>query len=264
MISAAMDFWMITFRNFEGPSASCGESQFCSKNTPVGIDVPTTAGGVELGVWAFFGRRNRRGAGGNGGKYQPSGLSAEGGNDPEFRQTTSGAHGSAGRADCLPRGKPPACDIDGQFCRKKFPPGGLTRRLRRGWWGFRPEGGSTFFRSERKYQRKPAARRLQRRPAPLRVAGFGLREPFGLSSTSVRCAHPPGKSPLLPIFERGSSQCRAQHCWRDNSYIRARSCSLFSSFKKGKAFSLRCLSPLCSPAVGAGQTQISGAWSISL
>ena len=35
---------------------------------------------------------------GNGGS-QPGGLSAEGGNDPEFRQTTSGAHGSAGRAD---------------------------------------------------------------------------------------------------------------------------------------------------------------------
>ena len=46
---------------------------------------------------------------------------------------------------------------------------GLTRRLRRGRWGCRPEGGSTFFRSERKYQRKHAARRLQRRPAPLRV-----------------------------------------------------------------------------------------------
>ena len=55
---------------------------------------------------------------------------------------------------------------------------GLTRRLRRGRWGCRPEGGSTFFRSERKYQRKHAARRLQRRPAPLRVAGFGLREPL--------------------------------------------------------------------------------------
>ena len=63
----------------------------------------------------------------------------------------------------------------------------------------------------------------------------------------------PGKSPLLPIFERGSSQCRAQHSWTANIYVRARSCSLFSSFKKGKAFSLRCLSPLCSPAVGAGQ-----------
>ena len=127
--------------------------------------------------------------------------------------------------------------------RKPFFRPGLTRRLRRGRWGCRPEGGSTFFRSERKYQRKHAARRLQRRPAPLRVAGFGLREPFGLSSASVRFAHPPGKSPLLPIFERGSSQCRAQNCWRVNSHVRARSCSLFSSFKKGKAFSLRCLSP---------------------
>ena len=126
------------------------------------------------------------------------------------------------------------------------------RRLRRGRWGCRPEGGSTFFRCERKYQRKPAARRLQRRPTSLCAVGFGLREPFGLSSTSARCAHPPGKSPLLPIFERGSSQCRAQTSWQANSCYRARSCSLFSSFKKGKAFSLRCLSPLGSPAVGAG------------
>ena len=63
----------------------------------------------------------------------------------------------------------------------------------------------------------------------------------------------PGKSPLLPIFERGSSQCRAQHIRTANIYVRARSCSLFSSFKKGKAFSLRCLSPLCSPAVGGWQ-----------
>ena len=39
--------------------------------------------------------------------------------------------------------------------------GGLTRRLRRGRWGCRPAGGSTFFRSERKYQRKHAARRLR-------------------------------------------------------------------------------------------------------
>ena len=63
----------------------------------------------------------------------------------------------------------------------------------------------------------------------------------------------PGKSPLLPIFERGSSQCRAQHTWTANMDVRARSCSLFSSFKKGKAFSLRCLSPLCSPTGGGVQ-----------
>ena len=190
---------------------------------------------------------------------------------------------------------------------------GMTRRLRREWWGCRPEWGSTFFRSERKYQRKPAARRLRRRPTSLRtaakpcatlvlgyalhglrpflalvglrpplVAGFGLREPNGwmpriysghpipalrpeqsdhvpwpdcpqgLSSALVRFAHPPGKSPLLPTFERGSSQCRAQHCWRVNTHVCARSCSLLSSFKKGKAFSLRCLLPLCSAAAWVG------------
>ena len=69
--------------------------------------------------------------------------------------------------------------------------------------GLPPRGGSTFFRSERKYQRKPAARRLQRRPTSLCAVGFGLREPFGLSSTSARCAHPPGKRLLLPILTAG-------------------------------------------------------------
>ena len=85
----------------------------------------------------------------------------------------------------------------------------MTRRLRRERWGCRPERGSTFFRCERKYQRKPAARRLQRRPTSLCAVGFGLREPFGLSSTSARCAHPPGKSPLLPILTAGLAMSRA-------------------------------------------------------
>ena len=183
-------------------------------------------------------------------------------------------------------GKPPACSDRQQLCRKQIPLVGIDAPTPARIGTGRPKGRSHFsFDGERKVcKRKPAARRLQRRPAPLRtaakpcatlvlgyalhglrpflalvglrpplVAGFGLREPFGLSSASARCAHPPGKSPLLPIFERGSSQCRAQTNWLANSCHRARSCSLFSSFKKGKAFSLRCLSPLCSPAVGVGQ-----------
>ena len=119
------------------------------------------------------------------------------------------------------------------------PDWGLTRRLRREWWGCRPERGSTFFRSERKYQRKPAARRLQRRPTSLCAVSFGLREPNGwmpriysghpipalrpeqsdhvpwadcpqgLSSASARCAHPPEKGFYCPFCRRGS-QCRAQ------------------------------------------------------
>ena len=36
----------------------------------------------------------------------------------------------------------------------------------------------------------------------------------------------------------------------------ARSCSPFSAVKMGGPFSLRCLSPLCSPAVGVRQTQM--------
>ena len=91
---------------------------------------------------------------------------------PEFRQTTSGTHGSANRADCLPRGKPPACIDRRQLCRKKFPLAGpdapTPARIGTG----RPKGRSHFsFGGERKVcKRKPAARRLQRRPAPLRTA----------------------------------------------------------------------------------------------
>ena len=104
---------------------------------------------------------------------------------------------------------------------------GLTRRLRRGWWDLQSQGAFIlFFRWRKKSMQKKA------------------------SGTAT-----PGKSPLLPIFERGSSQCRAQHSWITNSYVRARSCSLFSSFKKGKAFSLRCLSPRCPGAVGGEHTQ---------
>ena len=71
---------------------------------------------------------------------------------------------------------------------------GLTRRLRREWWGCRPEEGSTFFRSERKYQRKPAARRL-------REKGF-----------------------YCPFCRRGS-QRRAQWSWTAIPNACARSCA---------------------------------------
>ena len=75
-----------------------------------------------------------------------------------------------------------------------FPDEGLTRRLRRGRWGCHPEGGSTFFRSERKYQRKHAARRL-------REKGF-----------------------YCPFCRRGS-QRRAQWSWTAIPNACARSCA---------------------------------------
>ena len=57
---------------------------------------------------------------------------------PEFRQTTSGTHGSAGRADCLPRGKPFGAPAGAYLC----PRWGLTRRLRRGRRACSPKGRS--------------------------------------------------------------------------------------------------------------------------
>ena len=109
---------------------------------------------------------------------------------PEFRQTTSGAHGSAGRADCLPRGKPPvrpqaqspaplirrlpegvqgasgkppACSNRQQLCRKKFPLAGPDAPTPARIGTCRPKGRSHFsFGGERKVcKRKPAARRLR-------------------------------------------------------------------------------------------------------
>ena len=157
MISAAMDFWMITFRNFEGPSASCGASQFCSKNTPVGIDVPTTARGWNL-AYGFFSLGETEGVqGGTEGNISPVGC------PPKAEMTRSSGKQQAERTAV--RTAPIVCPEESPLVRPQAhtpcPGWSLTRRLRRGRWGCRPEGGSTFFRSERKYQRKPAARRLR-------------------------------------------------------------------------------------------------------
>ena len=103
-------------------------------------------------------------------------------------------------------------------CRR---PGGLTRRLRRGWWGCRPEGGSTFFRSERKYQRKHAARRY-------------------------------GKKPFIAHFDGGARNVARNEFGQLSLTLGARSCSPFSAVKMGGPFSLRCLSPLVSAAAWVG------------
>lgn len=78
-------------------------------------------------VWSDALICGAKGCRGNGGKCQSGGLSAEGENDPEFRQTTSGVHGSAGRDDGLSREKPPACSGIRQPCLRNSSAGGMTR-----------------------------------------------------------------------------------------------------------------------------------------
>ena len=84
--------------------------------------------------------------------------------DPEFRQTTSGTHGSANRADCLPRGKPPARSAE------RFPCGGLTRRLRRGLGLAVPRGVHTFLSVAKEKCAKESQRHGDSRGGPPRFA----------------------------------------------------------------------------------------------
>ena len=139
--------------------------------------------------------------------------------DPEFRQTTSGTHGSTNRADCLPRGKPPARSAE------RFPCGGLTRRLRRGLGLAVPRGAHTFL----SVAKEKCAKESQR---------------HGDS----------GKKPFIAHFGGGARYvARSMVGQLTPTIVRARS-SPFSAAKMGGPFSLRCLSPLCPGAVGVGHT----------
>ena len=81
---------------------------------------------------------------------------------------------------------------------------GLTRRLRRGRWGCRPDGGSYFLSTRKKVPKKASGTAtLAARPAMRR----GLRSvvaPSGLSSTLVRFAHPSGKKAPIAHFDGGA------------------------------------------------------------
>ena len=169
----------------------------------------------------------------------------------------------------------------------------MTRRLRRGRWGCRPEGAVLSF--EAKESTKESTRHGDSRGGPPRCALFAnigvpgtavpgscicsglpvancLRQlcPLGTRSLSAQasaCGSPSGcprprfalltrreKALYCPFLKEGVRNVARNGVGQLSPALGARSCSLFSSFKKGNAFSLRCLSPLCSPAGGAGQT----------
>ena len=67
---------------------------------------------------------------------------------------------------------------------------------------------------------------------------------------------PAGKRLLLPILTAGLATSRAISLASYLLRSRALLCSPFSAVKMGGLFSLRCLTPLCSLAVGTGRTQI--------
>ena len=134
---------------------------------------------------------------------------------------------------------------------------GLTRRLRRGRWDCRTEGGKYFLAKRKKVPKKAGGTATPEAARP--AARRGLRSavaPSGLSSTLVRFAHPSGKKAPIAHFDGGARNVARNEVGQLPPALGARSCSPFSAVKMGGPFSLRCLSPLCSPAGGAGQTQI--------
>ena len=136
-----------------------------------------------------------------------------------FRWRSEGVQGASG--------KPPACIDRRQLCRKKFPRWGMTRRLRRGLGFAVPRGAHTFL----SVAKEKCAKESQR---------------HGDSGKKASIAHFDGGARY--VARNGVGQITP-------TIVRARS-SPFSAVKMGGPFSLRCLSPLCSPAVGAGQTQM--------
>ena len=112
----------------------------CTDGLPRGKTFGVPAGAYPLPHWhadSPKGCRGERREAGIQWIQPPKAVSA-----PEFRQTTSGTHGSACRADCLPRGKPPACIMGNNFAEEIPPRRGLTRRLRRGRRACSPMGRS--------------------------------------------------------------------------------------------------------------------------
>ena len=67
---------------------------------------------------------------------------------------------------------------------------------------------------------------------------------------------PAGKKASIAHFDGGARNVARNGVGQLSPALGARSCSPFSAVKMGRPFSLRCLSPLCSPAADAGQTQM--------
>ena len=80
-------------------------------------------------------------------------------------------------------------------------------------------------------------------------APLGPRFPSGQFAALTR-----RKKALIAHFDGGARNVARNGVGQRSPTSGARSCSPFSAVKMGGPFSLRCLSPLVSPAVGAGQT----------
>ena len=122
--------------------------------------------------------------------------------------------------------------------------------------GLPPRGGQYFLSKRKKVPKKasgtatPEAAHVAMRRG-LRSAG-ALRAVLDLGSLRS----PAGKKPLIAHFDGGARYVARSMIGQISPAIRRAPNSPFSAIKMGGPFSLRCLSPLCSPAVGGRQTYL--------
>ena len=137
------------------------------------------------------------------------------------------------------------------------PQRGLTRRLRRGWWGCRPRGEKSFLSKRKKGPKKAGGTATPEaaRPAARSVSHSSL--PVALLASHPPCGSPwaAPKAPLGPRFPSGQfaaltrrekalycpfwrrgSQCRAQ--WNCLAFTYGRSALVLAFFRRqnGRAF----------------------------
>ena len=164
-----------------------------------------------------------------------------------LRQATQRGAGDEWKATCLCR------------CTPTLPEGnplrGIDAPTTARTVGLPPRRGKYFLSKRKKVPKKAngtatpeAARPAVRRG--LRSAG-ALRAVLDLGSLRS----PAGKKPFIAHFDGGARNVARNGVGQLSPALGARSCSPFSAVKMGGPFSLRCLSPLCSPAAGVGQTQ---------
>ena len=142
---------------------------------------------------------------------------------------------------------------------------------------FRPLGRNslTTFRGQTALRGCPRARGVRCRiapcrslcsPPPLPAGRFGLRPRPHWGHASLRDSSlrsPAGKKPLIAHFAGGARYVARTLIGKISLAIVRAPNSPFSAVKMGGPFSLRYLSPLCSPAVGTGQTQRNASWDVS-
>ena len=120
--------------------------------------------------------------------------------DSEFRQTTSGAHGSANRADCLPRGKPFGAPAGAQL----LPTGPDTPTTAR-TMGLSPRRGIVLS-FDAKESTKESKRHGDSRGGPPRFASRAsvCGSPFGAVLDLGSLRSPAGKKAPIAHFDGGA------------------------------------------------------------